>query len=116
MQRHQIPTAAYAEFTLENIEEGKNYIAAHTLPVVLKADGLAAGKGVVIATTHQEALETFDEMLVNKQFGEASSKVVIEQFLSGIEVSVFALTNGMDYTNYWSCQRLQTNRRRRYRA
>ena len=97
MQRHQIPTAAYAEFTLENIEEGKNYIASHSLPVVLKADGLAAGKGVVIATTHNEALETFNEMLVNKQFGEASSKVVIEQFLSGIEVSVFALTNGMDY-------------------
>jgi phosphoribosylamine---glycine ligase len=97
MQRHQIPTAAYAEFTLENMEEGKNYIAAHTLPVVLKADGLAAGKGVVIATTHEEALETFHEMLVNKQFGDASSKVVIEAFLSGIEVSVFALTNGMDY-------------------
>jgi len=97
MQRHQIPTAAYAEFTLENIEEGKNYIASHSLPVVLKADGLAAGKGVVIATTHNEALETFNEMLVNKQFGEASSKVVIEQFLSGIEVSVFALTNGIDY-------------------
>ena len=97
MQRHQIPTAAYAEFTLENIEEGKNYIASHSLPVVLKADGLAAGKGVVIATTHGEALETFYEMLVNKQFGDASSKVVIEQFLSGIEVSVFALTNGMDY-------------------
>jgi phosphoribosylamine--glycine ligase len=97
MQRHQIPTAAYAEFTLENMEAGKNYIAAHALPVVLKADGLAAGKGVVIATTHEEALETFHEMLVNKQFGDASSKVVIEAFLSGIEVSVFALTNGMDY-------------------
>ncbi len=53
MQRHQIPTAAYAEFTLENIEEGKTYIAAHTLPIVLKADGLAAGKGVVIASAHQ---------------------------------------------------------------
>jgi phosphoribosylamine--glycine ligase len=97
MQRHQIPTAAYAEFTLENMEEGKNYISAHTLPVVLKADGLAAGKGVVIAATHKEALETFNEMIVNKQFGEASSKVVIEEFLAGIEVSVFALTNGMDY-------------------
>jgi phosphoribosylamine--glycine ligase len=97
MERHQIPTATYAEFTLDNIEEGKTYIAAHSLPIVLKADGLAAGKGVVIATTHQEALETFDEMLVNKQFGEASSRVVIEQFLTGIEVSVFALTNGMDY-------------------
>ena len=97
MQRHKIPTAAYAEFTLENIEEGKKYIAAHSLPVVLKADGLAAGKGVVIATTHAEALETFNDMLVNKQFGEASDRVVIEQFLLGIEVSVFALTNGMDY-------------------
>jgi phosphoribosylamine--glycine ligase len=97
MQRHQIPTAGYAEFTLENIEEGKAYISAHSLPIVLKADGLAAGKGVVIATTHPEALSTFNEMLVNKQFGEASSRVVIEEFLSGIEVSVFALTNGMDY-------------------
>jgi len=97
MQRHHIPTAAYAEFTINNFEEGKQYIQQHTLPIVLKADGLAAGKGVVIAQTHKEALQVFEEMIINKQFGNASAKVVIEQFLNGIEVSVFVLTNGKDY-------------------
>ncbi len=97
MQRHQIPTAGYAEFTLDNYEEGKNYIAAHSLPIVLKADGLAAGKGVIIAASHQEALESFESMLQHKQFGAASAKVVIEEFLTGIEVSVFALTDGKNY-------------------
>lgn len=97
MQRHHIPTAAYAEFTAETFDEGKKYIAAHSLPVVLKADGLAAGKGVVIANSHHEALATFEEMIINKQFGDASSKVVIEEFLQGIEVSVFALTDGKVY-------------------
>jgi phosphoribosylamine---glycine ligase len=97
MQRHNIPTAGYAEFTKENFEEGKKYITKHSLPVVLKADGLAAGKGVVIAATHKEALKTFEEMIVHEQFGKASSKVVIEEFLQGIEVSVFALTDGKAY-------------------
>ncbi|UAY57156.1 phosphoribosylamine--glycine ligase [Arachidicoccus terrestris] len=97
MERHRIPTASYAEFNADNYQEGKTYIASHSLPVVLKADGLAAGKGVVIAQTHEEALKTFEEMILNKQFGEASSKVVIEQFLDGIEVSVFILTDGKDY-------------------
>ncbi|QEC68155.1 phosphoribosylamine--glycine ligase [Panacibacter ginsenosidivorans] len=97
MQRHKIPTAGYAEFTNENFEEGKKYIAQHTLPIVLKADGLAAGKGVVISTTHEDALTTFEEMIINKQFGDASSKVVIEEFLDGIETSVFVLTDGKDY-------------------
>ena len=97
MQRHNIPTAAYAEFTLENLEEGKKYIRQHSLPVVLKADGLAAGKGVVIVNTQEEALAVFEEMIIHKQFGEASSKVVIEEFLPGIEVSVFALTDGHVY-------------------
>ena len=97
MQRHNIPTAAYAEFTYSNFEDGKKYIAQHSLPVVLKADGLAAGKGVVICDTHEEALRAFEEMIVHKQFGEASSKVVIEQFLQGIEASVFILTDGKDY-------------------
>jgi len=97
MQRHQIPTASYAEFTAANYEDGKTYIKNHSLPIVLKADGLAAGKGVIIAFSHQEALESFEAMIQDKQFGEASSKVVIEQFLEGIEVSVFALTDGKNY-------------------
>ncbi len=97
MQRQNIPTAAYAEFTADNFTEGKAYITQHSLPVVLKADGLAAGKGVVIAGTHEEALKSFEEMILHKQFGDASSKVVIEEFLEGIEVSVFVLTNGSDY-------------------
>lgn len=97
MQRHQIPTAAYAEFTIANLAEGRAYIQQHSLPVVLKADGLAAGKGVVIANTTEDALQVFDDMLVRQQFGEASSKVVIEEFLEGIEVSVFVLTNGSHY-------------------
>jgi phosphoribosylamine--glycine ligase len=97
MQRHHIPTAGYAEFTKENFEDGKKYIAQHSLPIVLKADGLAAGKGVVIVNTDTEALQVFEEMIIHQQFGEASSKVVIEEFLSGIEVSVFALTDGEHY-------------------
>ena len=97
MQRNNIPTAAYAEFTQTNFEEGKKYITNHALPIVLKADGLAAGKGVVISTTHNDALEAFENMIINQQFGEASSKVVIEEFLEGIEVSIFVLTNGIDY-------------------
>lgn len=97
MQRNSIPTAAYKEFTLENFEEGKQYIQNHTLPIVLKADGLAAGKGVVICNNHEEAVEAFTNMIVHQQFGNASAKVVVEEFLQGIEVSVFVLTNGKDY-------------------
>ena len=97
MQRHNIPTAGYAAFTSENFEEGKKYITQHSLPIVLKADGLAAGKGVVIVNTHEEALQVFEEMIIHKQFGEASSRVVVEEFLQGIEVSVFALTDGKVY-------------------
>lgn len=97
MQRNGIPTAAYKEFTKQNFEEGKSYILQHALPVVIKADGLAAGKGVVIAATHEEALKTFEDMILDAKFGEASSKVVIEQFLKGIELSVFALTDGKDF-------------------
>ena len=97
MERQGIPTAAYAEFTSENYAEGKKYISAHSLPVVLKADGLAAGKGVIIAESTEDALKSFEEMILGKQFGAASSKVVVEAFLKGIEVSVFVLTDGIDY-------------------
>ncbi len=97
MQRHNIPTAAYREFTADNYAEGEEYIKKHSLPVVLKADGLAAGKGVVIAESTREAIEAFRAMIQDRQFGDASSKVVIEQFLSGIELSVFAFTDGANY-------------------
>ncbi len=97
MQKNNIPTAAYAEFTIDNYDAGKQYLQNHSLPIVLKADGLAAGKGVVICESHLQALNVFEEMIINKQFGNASSRVVVEEFLQGIEVSVFVLTNGIDY-------------------
>jgi len=97
MQRHNIPTAAYAEFNKNNFDEGLVYLEEHSLPIVLKADGLAAGKGVVICENVSEAKAVFTAMIKDKQFGEASARVVIEQFLAGIEVSVFALTDGKDY-------------------
>lgn len=97
MMRHKIPTAAYKEFDAANFEEGIDYIRNHTLPIVLKADGLAAGKGVVICNNHIEALAEFELMIQQAKFGEASKRVVIEQFLDGIEVSMFALTDGKNY-------------------
>ena len=97
MQKNKIPTASYAEFTIDNYEDGKQYLQNNSLPIVLKADGLAAGKGVVICNNHSDALQVFEKMIINKQFGSASSKVVVEEFLQGIEVSVFVLTNGTDY-------------------
>jgi len=97
MQKYNIPTAAYGEFTLQNYKEGISYINNHQLPIVLKADGLAAGKGVVICENHLEALAEFELMLQRAKFGEASKKVVIEEFLSGIELSVFVLTDGINY-------------------
>lgn len=97
MQRHNIPTAAYEEFDEHNFEEGLAYIRRHTLPVVLKADGLAAGKGVVIATSTDEAIEAYTSMIREAQFGDAGKKVVIEEFLTGIELSVFAFSDGRNY-------------------
>jgi phosphoribosylamine---glycine ligase len=97
MARHNIPTANYAEFTLQNFKEGIAYLQNHTLPIVLKADGLAAGKGVVICTNTTEAIAEFTAMIQDQKFGQASAKVVVEQFLDGIEMSVFALTDGQKY-------------------
>jgi len=94
MQRHGIPTAAYREFNLDNYAEGIAYLQQHSLPIVLKADGLAAGKGVVICQSHIEAVAEFELMLQGNKFGEAGSKVVVEEFLYGIEMSVFVLTDG----------------------
>ena len=97
MARHNIPTAAYKEFTAESFEQGVAYIKRSQMPIVLKADGLAAGKGVVIAQTITEAVQAFRAMVMDKQFGKSSEKVVIEQFLDGIELSVFVLTDGWNY-------------------
>ncbi len=96
MIRHHIPTAAYNEFTQANLQEGLDYIEHQKTPIVLKADGLAAGKGVLICSTIEEAKAEFRDMLDGK-FGDASAKVVIEEFMDGIEFSVFVLTDGKNY-------------------
>lgn len=97
MQRHNIPTAAYKEFTADNFEEGIEYLKNHPLPIVLKADGLAAGKGVIICQNHVEAVAEFELMIQRSKFGEAGKRVVVEEFLNGIELSVFILTDGKNY-------------------
>ena len=97
MQRHNIPTAAYKTFTKDTLQEGLTYLATAGLPVVLKADGLAAGKGVLICTSLEEAQLELTQMLAEAKFGDASSSVVIEQFLQGIELSVFVMTDGNNY-------------------
>ena len=97
MERHGIPTARAKTFTKDSLEEGLNYVSSHPVPVVLKADGLAAGKGVIISETHEHARETLKEMLVDAKFGDASSSVLVEQFLEGIELSVFVLCDGEHY-------------------
>ena len=96
MSKYGIPTAAYKAFTKENQKEALEYISSHSLPIVLKADGLAAGKGVLIIDNHEEALKEF-ELMINGKFGDAGARVVIEEFLDGIEYSVFALTDGKNY-------------------
>jgi phosphoribosylamine--glycine ligase len=97
MVRNHIPTAASRTFTRETLQEGIEYLATAGLPVVLKADGLAAGKGVLICLSLQEAQQELIEMLTQAKFGDAGSKVVVEQFLQGIELSVFVLTDGNSY-------------------
>jgi phosphoribosylamine--glycine ligase len=97
MNRHGIPTAASETFSKETLAEGLTYLKHHQMPVVLKADGLAAGKGVLICTTLEEAQAELTLMLAQAKFGAASEKVVIEEFLTGIELSVFVLTDGTDY-------------------
>ena len=97
MNRHNIPTADYAEFTSENITEGEAFLEKSKPPYVLKADGLAAGKGVLILDDLMEAKKELRQMLLQKKFGKASRKVVIEEFLKGIELSCFVLTDGENY-------------------
>ncbi len=97
MFRHKIPTAQYQTFTKETLAEGLLFLETLSPPYVLKADGLAAGKGVIIPTTLSDARQELSEMLANAKFGNASAKVVIEEFLQGIELSVFVLTDGNSY-------------------
>ena len=97
MQRNNIPTAAYETFSSNELDEGIAYLEKQSMPIVLKADGLAAGKGVLICETLEDAKKNLKEMLVEAKFGSASSKVVIEEFLTGIELSVFVATDGKNY-------------------
>ena len=97
MHRHNIPTAKSKTFTKENISEGYDYLETLNSPYVLKADGLAAGKGVLIIDKIEEAKQELNAMVLKKKFGDASSKVVIEEFLEGLEFSVFVLSDGESY-------------------
>jgi phosphoribosylamine---glycine ligase len=97
MMRHGIPTAAYKEFVATDFETGIEYINNHDMPLVIKADGLAAGKGVLICNSQVEARAEFELMLMRSKFGDAGKRVVIEDFLQGIEMSVFVLTDGKNY-------------------
>lgn len=97
MERHDIPTAKYGTFTKDTLEEGYAFLKSMKPPYVLKADGLAAGKGVLILDNLDEAKKELKSMLADAKFGDASSRVVIEQFLSGIELSCFVLTDGDAY-------------------
>lgn len=97
MARHNIPTAAYAAFTRNEVKQAKAYLDERTPPYVIKADGLAAGKGVIITSDRAEAEDTLDDILVGNRFGNAGARVVIEQFMEGIEVSYFVVTDGDAY-------------------
>ncbi len=97
MQRHGIPTAAYQSFGIENLAEGKAFLSTLRPPYVLKADGLAAGKGVLILDNLAEAGAALDEMILSGRFGAAGERVVIEEFLHGIEISVFAISDGKNW-------------------
>lgn len=97
MKRYGIPTARYASFEAHQKQEALQYIANHPLPVVIKASGLAAGKGVLICESREHARYVVEDMLSGKSFGEAGTTIVIEEFLKGIEISIFVLTDGKDY-------------------
>lgn len=97
MRRNGVPTAKARTFSANELTDSFSYVQSCTPPIVLKADGLAAGKGVIICTTVNEAKENLREMLEDKKFGDASAKVLVEEFLDGVELSVFVLTDGKDY-------------------
>lgn len=102
--KYNIPTASYREFTDAQVLEACEYITTIATPIVVKADGLAAGKGVIIAQTKDEALQAIEDILVSKEFGAAGNKVVIEEFLEGEEISVFAISDGKKAVYFGSAQ------------
>ncbi|MCJ8269841.1 MAG: phosphoribosylamine--glycine ligase, partial [Psychrosphaera sp.] len=102
LARHNIPTAAYQNFT--EIDPAKAYVSANSLPIVIKADGLAAGKGVIIAETEQQAFEAIEDMLAGNKFGEAGSRVVVEEFLVGEEASFIVMVDGNNILPFASSQ------------
>lgn len=104
MRRHNIPTAAFQTFTRDQHAAARAYVASHELPVVVKADGLAAGKGVVVCTTGEEATYAIDAMFGENVFGDAGSTIVVEDFLLGEEASVFAMTDGTSYVTFAAAQ------------
>lgn len=97
MAKYKIPTASYKSFSENNLDEAKEYLQSLSSPYVLKADGPAAGKGVLIINDIKEAIESLEQMIIGKKFGDSSTTVVIEEFLQGIEVSYFVLTDGKDF-------------------
>ncbi|MDP5171013.1 MAG: phosphoribosylamine--glycine ligase [Bacteroidia bacterium] len=97
MDKYKIPTAKYASFHTHELDKALDYVSQHPLPIVVKASGLAAGKGVLICESHGHAKDVVRDMLSGASFGEAGSTVVIEEFLQGIEISIFVLTDGKDY-------------------
>jgi phosphoribosylamine---glycine ligase len=102
MRRHNLPTAKFKTFM--NFEEAKKYVAEQNLPIVIKASGLALGKGVIIAQTKNEALESLENILIKKVFGEAGNEVVIEEFLTGPEISIHAFSDGKNYSIFPTSQ------------
>jgi len=97
MVENNVPTAEYKEFTSTQYESAKNYLEKSKYPIVIKADGLAAGKGVLICNNKLEALKNLDDLFLNNKFGEAGNKIIIEEFLEGEEASIFAITDGVNF-------------------
>ncbi len=97
MKKYKIPTAEYSEFSSEEIDKTKEFLMKSIYPLVIKADGLAAGKGVIICKDYDEASDTIDEMFIKRKFGDAGDRIIIEELLSGEEASIFAITDGKEF-------------------
>ncbi len=116
MKKYEVPTAAAEVFDQSNIQEGYQFLENLSLRMYSKADGLAAGKGVLITESIDEAKQNLDDLIINKKFGDASAKVLVEEFLPGIEVSVFVLTDGKDYLILPEAKDYKRHRREGFRT